>query len=832
MRLPFTLPILLWFLICGVCFAQVGNPTLDKIHQLMRTGEVEEAESKARTLLEESPADLEVRLLVAQILNFDGRPEDSIKVLQDGIEQASKDGQRHLSFYIGSVAMKTAEDGPFVTRKRGTVSYQPADDSVDKQAFVDRYVKTAETAFQRAVDLFDDDIKSLYGLAQAVSLSSTPKRAVPLWKKLLEQGQAANPEFELEYIKLLFKIDRNDEAVELANKRLEKRPNDLATMGMLVEHYKANNNTKALNSLTAKAQFFESIPPFLNLEFSQESKERLAKLEDGEEVEKLLSTKTEESTEMLVVYVWRHPHNELEDRAFVELGNRKAFDHLNKLFDNAQSTCTVRGAVNQLARSKPKGLYEKLVRLLPGDLRTFGMQMDIANALETLHDERAIKPLIETLAVKLESEPKGENRFLKDREFARWRAAMALGAFDADLTAPVLKAGLENKMIRIACLAGLYRQNSSEKWLNEIKTVAEDSEADRPTIRQTVVVLDRLKDKLPADKAVQEIFEAFEARLKKKEAESQHSSAHANKLMRTGKPMNETIADVWQQVQQARNAKVKNPNPLNPPANEQQLEKLSEALGYDIPKALRESLLVHNGLNKAGIHQGFKPLSVDGIIKHWQADRQRAKEAKAEGDPVVKKPEWIPVFVEYASGEEQIYFDTKDGTLLHYNHAAGSYDDLVKDFRYGDYLTFLKVVEHHIRKDLWFEWGQGLDAKKFVPPLSLNKAGIKQLESETKQNVKVKFADGKVLTVAADQGNKLVNSILDAMKPVKFVRTPVVQNPDYEVEFKIGKVDYKIGIKKGPKEMLSYSINTANTQHSGGDPEKLKKIITAIIGPI
>ena len=293
-------------------------------------------------------------------------------------------------------------------------------------------------------------------------------------------------------------------------------------------------------------------------------------------------------------------------------------------------------------------------------------------------------------------------------------------------------------------------------------------------------------------------------------------------------PMDETIADVWQQVQQARNAKVKNPNPLNPPATEQQLEKLSKALGYDIPKALRESLLVHNGLNKAGICQGFQPLSVDGIIKHWQADRKRQKEAKAEGDPFVKKPEWIPVFVESAEGEEQIYLDAKDGTLLHYNHAA-SYGDEVEDFRYGDYLTFLKVVEHHIRKVLWFEWGHGLDENEIVPPLSLNKAGIKQLELETKQNVKVKFADGKVLTVAADQENKLVNLILDAMKPVKFVRTPAVQNPDYEVEFKIGKVDYKIGIKKGPKEMLSYSINTANTQHSGGDPEKLKKIITAII---
>ena len=150
----------------------------------------------------------------------------------------------------------------------------------------------------------------------------------------------------------------------------------------------------------------------------------MAKLEDDEEVEKLLTTKTEESTEMLIVYVWRHPHNELEDRAFVELGNRKAVEHLNQLFDNAQSTCTVRGAVNQLARTKPKGLYEKLVRLLPGDLRSYGMQMDIANALETLQDERAIKPLIETLAVNLKSEPKEEDRFLKDREFARWRAAM------------------------------------------------------------------------------------------------------------------------------------------------------------------------------------------------------------------------------------------------------------------------------------------------------------------------------------------------------------------------------------------------------------------------
>lgn len=488
----------------------------------MRTGQIEKAESKARALLEKSPTDLDTRMLLAQILTYDGRPDESIKLVQDGIDRVSNDDQRYnLSLYIGAIAMQTAEDGPFVQRKRGTVTAQPADDSVDQQAFVNRYVRTAEESFQKAVDLFEDDQRALLSLAKAVSFSSSPERAIPLWTKLLDRDQSTHPKFELEYIELLFKTKRDDEATELANKRLDARPNDLATVQMLVEHYKEQKNTEALNSLTARAQFLESIPPFLGLEFSEENQQRLAKLEDQDEVEKLLKIRTEESTELLVVYVWRHPHNKLEDRAYVELGDRKAVDHLHDLFDSAQSTCTVRGAVNQLARSKPDGLFEKLVLLLPNDLRTFGMEMDIANALETLQDKRAVEPLVETLAVDAKSAPKDDHtRFLKDREFARWRAAIALGAFDFDLATRTLKTGLENKLIRVACLAGLYRQDNSEKWLDEIRTVAENPEVDRQTLRQTVVVLDRLKNKLPADKAVQEIFAAFEVRLKNEQAET------------------------------------------------------------------------------------------------------------------------------------------------------------------------------------------------------------------------------------------------------------------------------------------------------------------------
>lgn len=304
----------------------------------------------------------------------------------------------------------------------------------------------------------------------------------------------------------------------------------------------------------------------------------------------------------------------------------------------------------------------------------------------------------------------------------------------------------------------------------------------------------------------------------------------------TERTMDEKIADVWQQIQQARSSKSENPGSLNPAATEKQIQKLAKALGREIPNPLRESLLVHNGSDKASLEtvdredmwQGFKPLGVDAINKHWQADRKSQQEAATEGDPFPKKPEWIPIFIEPTESEQQIYLDPANGTILLFNLPAGR-GDQIEDFRYPDYLTFLKVLEHHVRNDLWFEWGNGLDAKKVVPPLSLNEAGIKQLESESKGSVKIKFPDGRVFTVAADKENLLVNSILDAMKPVKFVRTPAVEDPDHEIEFRIGEVDYKIGIKKGPKEMLSYSINTETTQHAGGDPEKLEKIMTAII---
>ena len=175
-----------------------------------------------------------------------------------------------------------------------------------------------------------------------------------------------------------------------------------------------------------------------------------------------------------------------------------------------------------------------------------------------------------------------------------------------------------------------------------------------------------------------------------------------NREFSQARPTNIKIQDTWYRIQEARNSKLDSPNPMNPPATETMIEQLETVLGFSVPPQFRDSLLIHNGMNKWGleiqkdeyVEQAFTPLSVKAIERQWLDDRRYQKEAEAEGDDYSKKPEWIPIFIESAEGEEQVYLDSTDGTVLHY-HMAASDPHAIDSFRYPDYTTFLSVLEHH-----------------------------------------------------------------------------------------------------------------------------------------
>ena len=303
------------------------------------------------------------------------------------------------------------------------------------------------------------------------------------------------------------------------------------------------------------------------------------------------------------------------------------------------------------------------------------------------------------------------------------------------------------------------------------------------------------------------------------------------------KPMNKKIIESWQRIQSARLGKMESPSAMNPPATEDMIHRLASVLGYEIPNQLRSSLLTYNGSAKWGLEiehgesvsQAFAALSVTAIEKQWRSDRQQQREAKNEGDDFPKKPEWIPVFIDPAEGEEQVYLDTTNGSILQYHMAA---NPEVDPFRYPDYQTFLAVLENHIRQNLWFEWGNGTDAKpdERIRTLMLDDLGIEQLRTSDKQNVSVTMSDGSVIAINANEANAFVNSVLDALKPVKFTRWPAVQKPEYELEFSIDSKIHRIALRQAEvhPEYFDYSISGHNFQNTGGDSERLKQLMNSI----
>jgi HEAT repeat protein len=187
----------------------------------------------------------------------------------------------------------------------------------------------------------------------------------------------------------------------------------------------------------------------------------------------------------------------LETRAFEALEARGARTTplLRALLETAQSTCTIKSTAHILARRKADGLFDYLTRMLPGDVRGFLMDMDIAGSLDDLGDPRAVGPLSQMLDPG-DAEAAQEAGPLTDRRSARARAAMALGAFDTPEARRALEAGTRDAQLAPYCLAALYRLTRDPKHLAALEKAVGPEES-----YTTHVVGNYLLEKVKTDQA-------------------------------------------------------------------------------------------------------------------------------------------------------------------------------------------------------------------------------------------------------------------------------------------------------------------------------------------
>ena len=169
--------------------------------------------------------------------------------------------------------------------------------------------------------------------------------------------------------------------------------------------------------------------------------------------------------------------------------------------------------------------------------------------------------------------------------------------------------------------------------------------------------------------------------------------------------MTEDIQSLWASIDQV-SASNGAEDLLKPPATTEQLDRLGSKIGLTIPKSLRESLLIHDGITKSKhghreLTSFLYPLSCSEIESLYKKNSQRDAEAIEEEDTnVATHRYWIPLFSDIRCHQE-IYIDARDGTIL-CKLAASS--NPCEKFRYRNYEAFLKVMLGHVESGDQFEW--------------------------------------------------------------------------------------------------------------------------------
>jgi tetratricopeptide (TPR) repeat protein len=455
------------------------NSPVDRAVQLARKGNVEAAIDQLRVHLKKNASDGKARVVLGQILDFDGRPDEAVAVWEQGVTGAESDFD--LLMLIGDIRERQGQDGPAITRRRGMVGAQPKKDEAAEKVFKESHLVQAAAAFERARKLKPDDLDAAMALASIFALQKKHDAAAQIWKSLIER-EPKNAGYYLRFASAIQEAGRPDEAAAYLEKAIALNPRLAEAHQALGEYQKAKGRVAEAKQSENRAEFYRQLPSFCTLVYSDENQKALENLQEPDALRKLVGDTSDRATQFLAVLCWSHPHNELETEAFNALESRGAATTtiLSELLKQARSTCTVRSTARILARRKAEGVFDHLVRILPGDIRGLGMDMDIAGSLDDLGDPRAVGPLVQVLDPG--NANKGQDQLMTDRDGARGRAALALGAFDTPEARRALEQGTHTPEVMVYCLAALCRVSRDQKQLSALEKAVE-SDRGAPTSR-------------------------------------------------------------------------------------------------------------------------------------------------------------------------------------------------------------------------------------------------------------------------------------------------------------------------------------------------------------
>jgi Flp pilus assembly protein TadD len=427
-------------------------------------GDVSGAIAVLRRHLEEKPDDHEARLRLGRFLDHEGKADEAIAVWKAGLARkgGATSGRRTLHLAMARRLRQQAEDGPNVVRRRQTVTFRPGEDAGAEKAYREARARRALAHFQAALELEPADADALAAAAGLQNALERHAAAAATWRTGVKRFPGRST-FVLGLAYSLELLGKVDEAADQYRRALGLSPRLAVAHAALAKLYARQGKAREAREAAARARFFGWLPDFVELSYDARvarTIEALSRKGREKVIERLLEERSRTASALLAALIHRHrDHGPLEDRMFAELSRRQRVDLLRALLRHGKTTCTLRGAAHALARLKDPALLDLLVRMLPGDTRGV-FWIDVAGALATLGDPRAVPHLVQVLAPERRHKAPRDDFMMQSLGLllARRRAACALGRFKADARARgALERGLKNPDLALHCRAALHR---------------------------------------------------------------------------------------------------------------------------------------------------------------------------------------------------------------------------------------------------------------------------------------------------------------------------------------------------------------------------------------
>ncbi len=497
------------------------SAAVTEARKMLEDDRIDDARSQLEERLKAEPKDQDARVLLAQVHSHNGGMDKATATLEAGLKNEKADLQ--LLWYLAHMRTQLGEDGPNVTRTRGTISYHPSKMSDKEETEWKQKQQGLAVEAWRKFLKFDPKHRRAAGNAA---------RALAAWKgkgyleemAKLKEAFPDDSGISLSYAGALAAGGRAGEALEMARELTKTQPRSAAAWRTQAGVLRALDKKEEAADADKRAGFYDSVPVCAALDYSPEVVFRLEAMEENpaREAGKLRADPSALASKLMAVLCWRHmAHGPVEDSCFEELAERKQSALLRGLAKEGQSLCTHRGCCLGLAKMKDLGAFEIISGYLAEDNNPVFF-VNAATALGVLGDSRAVPLLVKGLGPSFHEKdrqrPEQEEGFMGSGPLQnRIRCGFALGAFDTPEAKEALKEGAKNPDIALSCEAALYRLTKDTAHLKAVEkaltAAGEDAlmyrgglvslleEMDTPEAKEAVVRLTKEKAKEGGDEA-------------------------------------------------------------------------------------------------------------------------------------------------------------------------------------------------------------------------------------------------------------------------------------------------------------------------------------------